>query len=95
MFQELVSTLSRTLLILLLQFEGELAPCFLAPENLDYDGYHKYIDEILPSENPVLYGLHPNAEMGFLTTTSDNLFKTPLEMQPMYTWERDEDSLQR
>lgn len=38
---------------------------------------------MLPSESPVLYGLHPNAEMGYLTTTSDNLFKTLLEMQPM------------
>lgn len=38
---------------------------------------------MLPSESPVLYGLHPNAEMGYLTTTSDNLFKTLSEMQPM------------
>ncbi|KAM6210848.1 LOW QUALITY PROTEIN: dynein axonemal heavy chain 11 [Sarcoramphus papa] len=65
--------------------EGELAvaPGFLAPPNLDYAGYHKYIDEMLPSESPVLYGLHPNAEMGYLTTMSDNLFKTLLEMQPI------------
>uniref|UniRef100_A0A8C0EF01 Uncharacterized protein n=1 Tax=Bubo bubo TaxID=30461 RepID=A0A8C0EF01_BUBBB len=64
--------------------EGELtvAPGFLAPPNLDYAGYHKYIDEMLPSERPLLYGLQPNAEMGYLTT-SDNLFKTLLEMQPM------------
>ena len=41
-----------------------------------------YIDETLPPESPVLYGLHPNAEIGFLTTTSENLFHTVLEMQP-------------
>ncbi|NXS39765.1 DYH11 protein, partial [Balaeniceps rex] len=64
--------------------EGELtlAPGFLAPPNLDYAGYHKYIDKTLPSESPVLYGLHPSAEMGYLTAMSDNLFKTLLEIQP-------------
>jgi dynein heavy chain len=29
-----------------------------------------------------LYGLHPNAEIDFLTTTSETLFKTVLELQP-------------
>uniref|UniRef100_A0A8C3IDJ0 Dynein axonemal heavy chain 11 n=1 Tax=Chrysemys picta bellii TaxID=8478 RepID=A0A8C3IDJ0_CHRPI len=64
--------------------EGELAlaPGFLAPPHLDYAGYHKYIDEMLPAESPVLYGLHPNAEIEFLTVTSENLFRTLLEMQP-------------
>lgn len=37
---------------------------------------------MLPAESPYLYGLHPNAEIGFLTATSDNLFRTVLEMQP-------------
>lgn len=36
----------------------------------------------MPPESPYLYGLHPNAEIGFLTTTSDNLFRTIFEMQP-------------
>ena len=59
-----------------------LAPNFLLPPNLDYKGYHSYLDENLPQESPNLYGLHPNAEIGFLTTTSENLFKTILELQP-------------
>uniref|UniRef100_A0A803SYF4 Dynein axonemal heavy chain 11 n=1 Tax=Anolis carolinensis TaxID=28377 RepID=A0A803SYF4_ANOCA len=66
----------------LLEGDFALAPGFLAPPNLDYIGYHKYIDEMLPVESPVLYGLHPNAEIDFLTVLSDNLFKTLLEMQP-------------
>lgn len=45
-------------------------------------GFHQYIDEAMPPESPYLYGLHPNAEIGFLTTTSDNLFRTVFEMQP-------------
>ncbi|XP_034148435.1 dynein heavy chain 17, axonemal-like [Esox lucius] len=64
--------------------EGELylAPRFLVPPNSNYKGYHTYIDEVLPPESPYLYGLHPNAEIGFLTITSEKLFRTVLEMQP-------------
>ncbi|KAK2501218.1 hypothetical protein MC885_000890 [Smutsia gigantea] len=62
-----------------------LAPGFQIPPNLDYKGYHKYIDENLPPESPYLYGLHPNAEIGFLTVTSEKLFRTVLEMQPKET----------
>lgn len=62
--------------------ELQLAPGFSAPPNLDYQAYHTYIDEAMPPESPYLYGLHPNAEIGFLTTLSDNLFRTVFEMQP-------------
>ena len=67
-----------------IQLDGELllAPGFASPPNSDYQGYHLYIDEQLPPETPYLYGLHPNAEIGFLTTTSESLFRTVLEMQP-------------
>ncbi|XP_071672854.1 dynein axonemal heavy chain 9-like isoform X1 [Patagioenas fasciata] len=67
--------------------EGEflLAPGFPLPGNLDYNGYHQYIDDALPPESPYLYGLHPNAEIGFLTQTSEKLFRTMLEMQPRDT----------
>ncbi|XP_019220092.2 LOW QUALITY PROTEIN: dynein heavy chain 11, axonemal [Oreochromis niloticus] len=65
-------------------FEMDLSLCpgFLSPPFLDYTGYHRYIDEHLPSENPTLYGLHPNAELECLTVTSDNLLKALLELQP-------------
>ncbi|KAM6111100.1 LOW QUALITY PROTEIN: dynein axonemal heavy chain 17 [Pterocles gutturalis] len=66
----------------MLEGEVSLAPGFQIPPSLDYKGYHEYIDENLPPESPHLYGLHPNAEMGFLTITSDRLFRTVLEMQP-------------
>lgn len=54
----------------------------MAPPNTDYTSYHQYIDNLLPPESPVLYGLHPNAEIGTLTTRSENLFQTLMEMQP-------------
>ncbi|XP_037537274.1 dynein heavy chain 11, axonemal [Nematolebias whitei] len=65
------------------QFDRKLAlaPGFFIPSNLDYKGYHDFIDEMLPHESPVHYGLHPNAEIEFLTVTSDNLFHTLLELQ--------------
>lgn len=67
--------------------EGELlfAPGFVAPPNTDYNSYHQYIDDLLPPESPILYGLHPNAEIGTLTTGSENLFLTLMEMQPRDT----------
>lgn len=57
--------------------DGELllAPGFTSPPNSDYMGYHQYIDDYLPEETPYLYGLHPNAEIGYLTTVSERLFK--------------------
>ena len=66
------------------QLDGELylAPGFPIPPNSDFKGYHTYIDECLPPESPYLYGLHPNAEIEFLTTLSENLFRTVFEMQP-------------
>lgn len=64
--------------------EGDLsfAPGFLVPPNVDYKSYHQYITDLLPPESPILYGLHPNAEIGTLTTRSQNLFQTLMEMQP-------------
>ncbi|XP_039611034.1 LOW QUALITY PROTEIN: dynein heavy chain 11, axonemal-like [Polypterus senegalus] len=66
------------------QFDRKLVltPGFVVPSNLDYQGYHRFIDDMLPHESPVHYGLHPNAEIEFLTVTSDNLFHTLLELQP-------------
>lgn len=59
-----------------------LAPGFTSPPNSDYVSYHQYIDDYLPPESPMLYGLHPNAEISSLTATSEKLFKTVFEMQP-------------
>lgn len=64
--------------------EGDLmlAPGFSAPPNTDYKAYHDYVDGLLPPESPILYGLHSNAEIGTLTTRSENVFHTLMEMQP-------------
>lgn len=49
---------------------------------MSYENVIYFSDEMMPPESPYLYGLHPNAEIGFLTTTSENLFRTVFEMQP-------------
>ncbi|KAL5110547.1 Dynein beta chain ciliary [Taenia crassiceps] len=59
-----------------------LAPNFLVAPNSDYMGYHAYIDEALPPESPHLYGLHPNAEIEFLTKNAERVFRMVLELQP-------------
>ena len=43
---------------------------------------YRYISDNLPPESPILYGLHPNAEIGFLTASSETLFRTVFELQP-------------
>ncbi|CAL8089314.1 unnamed protein product [Calicophoron daubneyi] len=62
-----------------------LAPGFLVPPNSDYVGYHDYIDKNLPPESPHLYGLHPNAEIEFLTKAAERIFRVVLELQPRDT----------
>ncbi|NWV54636.1 DYH9 protein, partial [Daphoenositta chrysoptera] len=66
--------------------EGELclAPGFPLPGNMDYSGYHQYIDDALPAESPHLYGLHPNAEITFLAQRSQQLLRSLLELQPRH-----------
>jgi len=55
-----------------------LAPGFKSPDasKLEYVHYVKYIDEKFPPEVPQMFGLHPNAETGFLTNQGMNIFKT-------------------
>jgi len=57
--------------------DKEYCPGFKAPNpNKDYDGMIDYINNSLPAESPPHFGLHPNAEIGYLTNSSMNLFTT-------------------
>jgi len=69
----------------MLDSEIELAQGFVAPPPSDYAEYHALVDETMPAESPYLYGMHPNAEIDFLTVTSAHLFNTVLELQPRST----------
>jgi len=59
------------------------APGFKSPDpnKFDRDRYEKYIEESLPVEIPQMFGLHPNAEIGYLTTTAETLFLNIMTIQ--------------
>ena len=58
----------------------ELAPGFRVPDTttMSYDDIAKFLDHALPMESPPMFGLHPNAEIGYLTTFAEDLFQTIL-----------------
>jgi len=62
---------------------GELAPKLNCPDPIawNYNMYLDMIDRSLPKESPTIYGLHPNAEIGFLTNKAETLFQTILTME--------------
>jgi dynein heavy chain len=68
---------------ILQQMQLTLAPGFKSPDPLKFDreAYRKYIEEKLPAEQPQMFGLHPNAEIGYLTTQSETLFATIMSVQ--------------
>jgi dynein heavy chain, axonemal len=62
---------------------AKLAPGFASPDPRDYN-YRQYSDHLekgLKDENPVMYGMHPNAEIGYLTSTTETIFATILRLR--------------
>jgi len=49
-------------------------------DKFDYEKYNRYIEENLPPEIPQMFGMHPNAEIGYLTTQCEKLFNTILDV---------------
>lgn len=63
--------------------EKELTTGFVVPNNLEsIQHFHEFVEANLPAESPTLYGLHPNAEINFLTEMGGKMFQTILEMSP-------------
>ena len=69
--------------------EAELFPyvegknvSFKCPGALTYSKYIDHIEENLPAETPLAYGMHPNAEIYFRTNQCNILFRTIVELQP-------------
>ena len=57
-------------------------PGFASPPTLTYKGYLEYIDEGLDRETPIAYGLHPNAEINFMTMQANQLFTDISNLSP-------------
>ena len=51
---------------------------FSDPNRFDIAAYERYVDEKLPAEDPRIFCLHPNAEIGYLTNLGETLFFTIL-----------------
>ena len=47
---------------------------------LDHAGTMRFICDGLPHESPPMFGLHPNAQLGYLTATGDILLKSLLSL---------------
>ena len=64
------------------QMQLTLMPGFKSPDPMKFDReqYVSYIEEKLPIEQPAMFGLHPNAEIGYLTNLGETLFQTILSV---------------
>jgi len=51
-------------------------PGFKSPDPMKFDRakYENYVETALPAEVPEMFGLHKNAEIGYLTQTAETLF---------------------
>jgi dynein heavy chain len=60
----------------------ELGPGFNnpVPEGRDYEAYDAYVVEHLPPESPPQFGLHPNAEIGYLENATLQCFNDILNI---------------
>lgn len=67
----------------LMQPNFNLAPHFKNPDphKFNYDKYVNFIEEGLPQETPAVYGMHTNAEIGYLNNQCSDLLSTILEVQ--------------
>ena len=64
-------------------FDGlELAPGFKSPspDKFEYADYITYAESSMPPESPLLFGLHPNTEIGYLTNSAESLLFNVLTM---------------
>ncbi|EAN79295.1 dynein heavy chain, putative [Trypanosoma brucei brucei TREU927] len=62
----------------------QLAPGIEVPAPMSYNEYIDWLvnGEDFPAESPLLFGLHPNAEINYRTVQADVLFRTINELQP-------------
>merc|ERR1712166_1226126 len=59
----------------------QIAPGLSCPAlDQNFEFYENYVEDNFPVEGPVLFGLHSNAEIGFLLATSDSVFSTIIEI---------------
>lgn len=62
---------------------AELLPGVPMPGFSDHETYRQHLVTHLQLETPHQFGLHPNAEIGILTSAADELFRSILELEPV------------
>jgi dynein heavy chain len=62
--------------------DDEKGVSFMSPGPTSYDNCLQHIDTGMTQDTPIAFGLHPNAEIDFRTTQSENMFRTIQELQP-------------
>ena len=74
---------SKELAPLFLEGKTSQTSKFMSPNAADFDylAYSNHIETALPSDAPPMFGLHPNAEIGYLTTMADTIFGTVLRLR--------------
>ena len=61
----------------------EMFTGFNGPANsLNHRQVLEYIDEAMPPETPVAFGLHPNAEIGFKLREAETFCNSLVQLQP-------------
>lgn len=61
----------------------EFFPSFNAPPNsLNHKQVLEYLDEQMPPETPLAFGLHPNAEIGFKLREAETFCNSLVQLQP-------------
>lgn len=63
-------------------FTDNSAIQFKCPAATTYERYVEYIDQELPPETPLAYGMHPNAEIDFRTKQCIDIFADLMELSP-------------
>merc|ERR1719326_2402395 len=64
-------------------FEGlQFYPGYNNAGNMSHGKLVEYIQENMGMESPIMFGMHPNADIGFPTDQSNLLFQTVFELQP-------------
>merc|ERR1719456_192608 len=69
--------------------EGKLS--WKSPGPSTHEKYLEHI-ETMPSESPLFFGMHPNAEIGFRTTQCHSIFGMLIDLQPKDKGGDDEDA---
>jgi dynein heavy chain len=62
--------------------QAELGPEFKVPNvvNMEFDDINDYMMNELPQESPPMFGMHPNAEIGYLTSFGQSIFDSVLAL---------------